>query len=94
MKIHHLVLAVCLAAAAACKPGKSTVAAEPPAAAEASATAATPYPLETCVVSGEKLGSMGKPPELVWEGRQIKFCCKSCIPDFKEDPAKFMAKLK
>ena len=37
-----------------------------------------PYPLETCLVSGEKLGEMGEPYEIVYEGRQIKFCCKKC----------------
>ncbi|MFT4550686.1 MAG: hypothetical protein ACI9MB_004666 [Verrucomicrobiales bacterium] len=52
------------------------------------------YPLTTCVVSDEKLGSMGKPVEIVHEGTTVKFCCKSCIPEFEEDPAKFLAKLK
>jgi YHS domain-containing protein len=55
---------------------------------------ATPYPIETCLVSDEKLGSMGKPYEFVYEGQQVKFCCKSCLPDFEKDPAKFLAKLK
>ena len=53
-----------------------------------------PYPLETCLVSGEKLGEMGKPYEIVHEGQQIKFCCKKCLPDFQKDPAKYLAKLK
>ena len=52
-----------------------------------------PYPLKTCVVSGEKLGEMGKPVVYVHEGREIKFCCKDCIKDFKKDPAKYMKKL-
>lgn len=55
---------------------------------------AKPYPLDTCLVSGEKLGSMGKPPEIVHENQQIKFCCKSCLPKFEKDPAKYLAKLK
>ena len=38
-----------------------------------------PYPLETCVVSGEKLGEMGKPFVYQYEGREIKFCCKNCL---------------
>ena len=54
---------------------------------------AKPYPLATCVVSGEKLGSMGKPVTKVHEGREVKFCCKSCIKDFKADPDKYIAKL-
>lgn len=30
----------------------------------------------------------------VYEGKTIGFCCKDCIPDFKKDPAKYMASLK
>ncbi len=85
-----------------CKPAKEQANSSEPAATPteaastpaASTTPAIPYPLDTCLVSGEKLGSMGKPPEIIYEGRQIKFCCKSCIPDFKEDPAKYLSKLK
>ncbi len=52
-----------------------------------------PYTLKTCVVSGEKLGEMGKPVMYVHEGREIKFCCKDCIKDFKKDPAKYVKKI-
>jgi len=52
-----------------------------------------PYTLKTCIVSGEKLGEMGKPIVYVSEGREFKFCCKDCIKDFKKDPAKFVKKL-
>ena len=53
-----------------------------------------PYPLDTCVVSGEKLGGdMGEPYMLTYEGREIKLCCKSCKKDFDKDPAKFVAKV-
>ncbi|MCB1210190.1 MAG: hypothetical protein KDK97_12725 [Verrucomicrobiales bacterium] len=55
---------------------------------------AKPYPLETCVVSGEKLGSMGKPVVVMHEGKEIRLCCKSCIKEFKADPAKFAAMVK
>ncbi|MBK1882778.1 hypothetical protein JIN85_10150 [Luteolibacter pohnpeiensis] len=55
---------------------------------------AKPYPLTVCLVSGEEVGTMGTPPELVYKGQLIKFCCKHCLPDFKKDPEKFMAKLK
>lgn len=54
---------------------------------------AKPYTLEVCVVSGEKLGSMGAPVVYVHEGQEVKLCCKSCLPDFKKEPAKFLAKL-
>lgn len=54
----------------------------------------TPYPIQTCLVSGEKLGEMGEPVVIIHEGREIKFCCKSCVPKFEKDPAKYLAKLK
>jgi YHS domain-containing protein len=51
------------------------------------------YPLETCPVSGEKLGKMGTPVDFVYRNRLVRFCCKSCTPKFLEDPDKFVAKL-
>ena len=51
------------------------------------------YPLKTCVVSGEKLGEIGKPYVYQHEGREVRFCCKSCLKDFKKDPAKYLKKL-
>ena len=55
--------------------------------------AAKPYPLKTCLVSGEELGGMGDPLVMVFGDQQIKFCCKNCPPDFKKEPAKFISKL-
>jgi len=52
-----------------------------------------PYPMETCLVSGEKLGSMGEPVEFVHEGREVRLCCKGCRKDFDADSAKWMAKV-
>jgi YHS domain-containing protein len=52
-----------------------------------------PYPLDTCVVAGGKLGSMGKPVTLVHEGREVKFCCAACEPKFKADPDKYIKKI-
>jgi YHS domain-containing protein len=52
-----------------------------------------PYTLKTCVVSDEKLGEMGDPYLYVHEGREIKFCCKNCVKDFKKDPAKYIKKI-
>lgn len=54
---------------------------------------AAAYPLETCVVAGGKLGSMGKPVTLVHEGREVVFCCASCEPKFKAEPEKYIAKI-
>jgi YHS domain-containing protein len=52
-----------------------------------------PYPLTTCVVSGEKLDSMGKPVVIQYEGHEVRFCCAHCEPEFRKDPKKFMKKL-
>jgi YHS domain-containing protein len=29
-----------------------------------------------------------------YKGKRIYFCCKPCVPTFKEDPEKYMKKLK
>jgi YHS domain-containing protein len=52
-----------------------------------------PYPLTTCVVSGDKLGEMGKPYVFTYEGREIKLCCAGCKKAFDKDPAKYIKKL-
>lgn len=62
--------------------------------APAAAPKVKPYPLDTCLVSGEKLGEMGKPVVFTHEGQEIKLCCKSCKPKFEKEPAKYLEKLK
>ena len=57
------------------------------------AIGAKPYPLDTYIVSEEKLDSMGKPIELVYKGQQIKLCCTGCVDDFRDDPEGFLSKL-
>jgi len=52
-----------------------------------------PYPLDTCAVSEEKLGSMGEAFVFAYEGQQVKLCCKSCQKDFNRDPKKYLAKI-
>ncbi len=52
-----------------------------------------PYTLPTCIVSGDKLGTMGDAVVVVRAGREIKFCCTGCIKDFDKDPAKFITKI-
>ena len=54
---------------------------------------AKPYPLNTCIVSGDKLGEMGAPVVRVVNGQEVKFCCKDCVKDFDKDPAKYLTKL-
>jgi len=55
---------------------------------------AKPYPLKTCVVSGEAFGGdMGDPHVFIQDGQEVKLCCKSCLKDFKKDTAKYMKKI-
>lgn len=62
------------------------------------AKARAEYPLEMCLTSDEKLGSMGKSTEFIYrvEGkpdRLLRFCCDGCEEDFMKEPAKYLAKL-
>ena len=66
--------------------------------ATAAATTAPGYPLDTCVVSGEKLGEMGAPVDYIYKedgqpDRLVRLCCKMCIPKFKKDPAKYLKQI-
>ena len=58
------------------------------------APATAPYPLKTCVVSGDKLGAMGAPVIINYHGTEVRFCCHECVATFNENPAKYLAKLK
>lgn len=52
-----------------------------------------PYPKDVCIVSDNKLGSMGRVITRVHEGQEVKFCCKPCISKFEKNPAKYLGKL-
>lgn len=54
---------------------------------------AKPYPLNTCIVTENELGSMGDPVSINHEGQQVKFCCKPCVKKFQADPQKYLSKL-
>lgn len=52
------------------------------------------YPMDTCVVSGEKLGGdMGEPVDYVIGDRLVEFCCPMCIKKFEANPAPYLSKL-
>ena len=53
----------------------------------------TAYPLTVCVVSGEKLDSMGGPYVMTYEGQEVRLCCEHCKPKFEKDPATFLKKI-
>jgi hypothetical protein len=50
-----------------------------------------PWPLATCIVSGEELGSMGDPIIKLHEGREVRFCCKGCVGMFDKGPEKYLS---
>lgn len=95
--LRSLVIGLALASAALAAPEHSGKHAAP-AGDTVSAEAKAAYPLTTCVVSDEKLesgGAMGDPIDYIYkqEGkpdRLVRFCCKSCIDDFKKEPAKYL----
>jgi len=66
--------------------------------AEIIAQARASYPLKTCLVSDEALGSMGEAAPYIHRvagqpDRVVFVCCEGCIDDFKANPAKFLAKV-
>jgi len=76
------------ASASSCCPSATPLAAEADAKAK-------PYPLDTCIVSDEKLDA---DPEMksysfVHEGQEIKLCCKSCKKKFDKSPETYLKKL-
>ena len=60
-------------------------------------SASQSYSLDFCVVSGNDLNDDDTnmiPFTYEYDGTQIVFCCKPCLPKFKKDPAKYMAIIK
>ena len=52
-----------------------------------------PYLLDTCPVSGQKLGEMGDPVVKTIDGREVRFCCGGCVEKFEENKKSMFAKL-
>lgn len=52
-----------------------------------------PYPLTTCAVSGQPLGSMGDPVIMEIQGREIRLCCAACKPKLENDTAAVLRKV-
>ncbi len=44
-----------------------------------------PYLLDTCPITGKKLGSMGEPVIEIIDGREVRFCCGGCVDKFNAD---------
>lgn len=88
-----VLLAAVLIAATTLAADKETMAGKDKAPGKAEAVAEDTYPLETCVVSGGKLGAMGDAVIYNHEGREIRFCCQGCVKQFQKDPQKYLMKL-
>ena len=46
-----------------------------------------------CPVSGEPLGSMGKPYKITVKGQTVFLCCDGCEAEIKKDPDKYLQKI-
>jgi hypothetical protein len=51
------------------------------------------YPSKVCAVSGEELGSMGEPVNVIVGNKLVKLCCAGCEKAVVKDPAKHVAKV-
>lgn len=48
---------------------------------------------KVCPVSGEPLGSMGRPYKVTVKGQEVFLCCQGCEDKIKENPEEYLAKL-
>lgn len=48
---------------------------------------------KVCPVSGDPLGSMGKPYKVTVQGRDVLLCCQGCKSALEKNPEKYLAKL-
>ncbi|GAB5441367.1 MAG: hypothetical protein Fues2KO_17160 [Fuerstiella sp.] len=46
-----------------------------------------------CPVTGEMLGTMGKPVKVTVKEQDVWVCCNGCTEQLKESPDKYLAKL-
>lgn len=53
-----------------------------------------PYTSDICIVTDNKLGSMGRVITKTHKDQQVKFCCKPCVKKFDRNPEKYLSKLK
>lgn len=52
----------------------------------------TRLPVETCLVTGKPLGSMGAPVRVEIEGKTVWLCCSGCEATLRKAPAKYLGK--
>ncbi len=51
------------------------------------------YPLDTCVVSGAKLGAMGDAVVVTVKGREVRLCCSGCKAKLEASPDEYLKKI-
>ncbi len=86
------IIGLTLAACAAPEPSASTPSSPAPNQTQQVKTKA--YPLDTCIVTDNDLDSMGGEIVKVYDGQQIKFCCKPCVKKFEANQPKYLKKIK
>ena len=59
----------------------------------ADAKQSSDYPLDTCVVSGKKLGEMGAPVVVQVKGREVHLCCAGCKSKLEASPDEYLKKI-
>jgi YHS domain-containing protein len=53
-----------------------------------------PYPLKTCIVTENDLDSMGGEIRRVYDGQEVKFCCRPCIKKFERNPERYLERMR
>ncbi len=90
MKVTALTgILACLSAAAHAEDAKPAAA---PTTKPAGDVAAGPTVNKNCPMETDK--PVDKTVFIVYKGQKIGFCCEDCIKDFKENPDKYVAKMK
>lgn len=64
-----------------------------PVAAKKVAPKPKPYPLETCLVTGDDLDEMDERVSTVYDSQVFEFCCKPCLKKFNRNPGKYVKAL-
>lgn len=86
-------LALGLASCSSTQPTPAGIDIEKTVANRARAPKPKPYPLKTCLVTGDDLDDMDDRVSIVHEGQTFEFCCKPCVKKFHKSPGKYVKAL-
>jgi hypothetical protein len=93
-KLKNVLTIALLAGAAIAMTSCASTGPSAPASTAATSSGTKSYPLKTCIVTDNDLGSMGDEQRLVYQGQEIKFCCKPCEAKFLKSPDKYLQKIR